>query len=91
MRTLIDNALKKKGEKKDVIILLGNVKDPETDQRYEKMREFGIGRSNFDMGLTGQLLMKCPESKVKKLLATFPIVEGSPYWQVTHLWEGAKI
>lgn len=91
MRTLIDNALKAESEPKDVIVLLGNIKDPETDERYEKMRAFGIGKKNFDMGFSGQLLMKCPPSKVKKLMEEFHIVEGSAYWQTSHKWEGATI
>lgn len=78
MRTLIDNAMKREGEPKDAVILLGNVKNPETRERHDKVRAFGIGKSNFDMGYTGQLLVKCPKSKLDRLLATFPIIEGSP-------------
>lgn len=91
MRTLIDNALKAEGEPKDVIVLIGNIKNPETDKRYDKMRAFGIGEKNFDMGFSGQLLMKCPKSKVKKLMEEFPILEGAAYWQTTHVWEGVTI
>jgi len=90
MKTLIDNAMKEDGEK-DVVILLGNVKNPQTEERYKKICEFGIGKGNFDVGFSGQLLVKCPKSKFKKLTETFPIVEGNPYWQVTHIWEDATV
>jgi hypothetical protein len=91
MKILCDNAMKASGEEKVVIILLGNIKDDETDIRYNTMREFGIGKKNFELGFTGQLLMKCPKSKQKRLFESFPIVEGSGYWQTSHKWEGATI
>lgn len=91
MRYLVENAMKAEGEPKDAIILLGNVKDPATDERYQKIIAFGIGKRNFDMGDSGQLLVRCPKTKLEKLLATFPIKEGSRYWQTTHTWEGAQI
>ncbi len=91
MKLLVENAMKEGREEKDVIVLLGNIRDPETDKRFDQCVAFGIGRKNFDMGFSGQLLMKCPKTKVKKLLATFPIREEKLYWQTTHTWEGATV
>lgn len=91
MRTLIENAMKKNDEPKDVVILIGNIRDPETRIRHDKILAFGIAKRNFDMGYGGQLLVKCPKRKVKQLLEVFPIVEGCRYWQTTHYWEGATI
>jgi hypothetical protein len=79
--------MKMDNEPKDAVILLGSVNDPAVEERYRMVIQFGIGKRNFDMGYDGQLLMKCPNTKLKRLLATFPIVEGSKYWQTTHFWE----
>ena len=90
MRILNDNSMKEwNGLDKDVIVLLGNIKDKETGERHDKVLEFGIGKANFDLGFTGQLLVKCPKSKVKRFLESFPIIEGVKYWQTTHYWDGA--
>ena len=92
MRHLNENAMKTHGvEQRDVIVLLGNLnKDMDaTDARAEQVRAFGIGKVNFDLGFGGQLLVKCPKSKVKRFLEAFPILEGVKYWQTTHYWEGA--
>lgn len=92
MRILNENYMKAaNGQEKDAIVLVGNIKDPETEERHNKLREFGIGKSNFDLGYGGQLLVKCPKTKLNKLVETFPIVEGVKYWQTTHYWEGATV
>jgi hypothetical protein len=88
MKLLNENAMK---EEKDVIVLLGNIKDPKTKDRHEKILALGIGKSNFDLGFTGQLLVRCPKTKVKKLFKLCPIIEGGGYWQATHRWDGATV
>jgi hypothetical protein len=92
MKLLCENAMNEiSGEEKDVIILLGNIKDNKTENRFKAICEFGIGIKNFDIGFSGQLFVKCPKSKQKQLFEAFPIVDGSGYWQSTHKWEGAII
>ena len=93
MKSLCDNAMKRDGEPKNTIIFLGNFKKDKqaVNERFDKLIDFGIGKSNFEVGYSDVLYVKCPKSKVKKLLETFPIVEKSIYWQTTHYWEGATI
>ena len=90
MRILNENAMKNiAGQPKDVIVLLGNIKDVTTKERHDKVINFGIGKTNFNIGFDGQLIVKCPKTKVRQLLEKFPILEGSKHWQATHFWDGA--
>jgi hypothetical protein len=86
MQLLVENAIKKaNGDGPDIIIDLGD-KWPEAGERGDAMMAFGIGKKNFDIGFGGNLLVKCPKSKFKKLCGAFPIKEGTKYWMTTHYW-----
>jgi hypothetical protein len=83
MRFLLDNAMK---DEKDIVIDLGYAKDAE--ERFNKLRAFGIGKKNFRIELNDRLVLKCPKGKFESLMKSLPIVAGGSYWQTTHRWEG---
>jgi len=89
MGFLTDNAMKHySGEEKDVIIDLGYIdKDGLADERYQKLRKYGIGKENFNVELSGRLVVRPPKSKIDGIMKTFPIREGGRYWMTTHSWE----
>ena len=83
---LTHNAMKEAcGETKEIIVDLGYVANAE--ERFRKLREYGIGKRNFHIECFGRLVMRCPKKKLEGLLATFPIVDGGTYWQTTHSWK----
>lgn len=82
---ILENAMKPDCEK-EMIIDLGYLKNKETQDRHQKLLAFGIGHRNFCCDITARLTLKCPKTKVKALLETFPVKEGCRYWQTTHHW-----
>lgn len=83
MGFILENAMK---EKKEMLVDLGYLSD-ETIKRVEKLRQFGIGKPNFCCDIMNRMVMRCPKSKQKAVLAAFPIAKGSRYWQTTHYWK----
>ena len=83
MGFILENAMK---EKKEMLVDLGYLSD-ETIKRVEELREFGIGKTNFCRDIMNRMVMRCPKSKQKAVLAAFPIAKGSLYWQTTHYWK----
>lgn len=85
MGYLVENAMKKTNDEAlKIIVDLGYVKDAE--EKFNALREYGIGKKNFSVECFSRLVMRCPKSKLKGIMEKFPIVEGGHYWQTTHSW-----
>jgi hypothetical protein len=86
MGFILDNAMK---DNKDILIDLGYAKDAE--ERYNKLRKYGIGENNFKIECFNRLIMKCPKTKLKGLMDEFPIKNECHYWQTTHSWLESEV
>lgn len=76
------------GKPLPVIIDLGYWSAPETQERYNQLRGFGLPRSRFCVEGFGRLLVEVPPRKLASVLAAFPILPGETYWRSTHHWRG---
>ena len=79
--------LKSAGKPLEIVIDLGYARDKDTGERADKLLAFGMGIRNFVLEVGGRLVMKCPGSKLKKVMEAFPVVEGTRYWMTTHYWK----
>ncbi len=81
------------GKPLPVLVDLGYLIDPTTRRivprvakRYEALLAF-IPRRRFERVGTGErLFVELPPTKAAKIMAKFPINEGSTYWRATHHW-----
>ncbi len=71
-----------------VLVDLGSVDEKVSRDRADALMASGVGRGNLSIEGFRRLLVKLPAKKVQDILASFPIVAGSTYWQTTHHWRG---
>lgn len=77
------------GKPQMILVDLGYASEIATRLRYGALLGWGLARRNFSIEATpGRLFLRVPPTKLKKLLAEQPIVEGSTYWRATHHWVG---
>ena len=71
-----------------ILVDLGYWRDPGAAARYDAMRSWGLSRRRFSFEGYGRVFLDAPPTKIAKIMAAFPIVEGSTYWRATHHWRG---
>lgn len=71
-----------------ILVDLGSVDEKAARDRADALMASGVGRGNLSIEGFRRLLVKLPPKKAESILARFPIVAGSTYWQTTHHWRG---
>lgn len=79
------------GKPGPILVDVGYWHDEEVPGRYVAFLKSGISRRNTNLvGYPSQprLFIRVPPTKLSKIMARLPIVEGSTYWRATHHWQG---